>query len=365
MSAVPAHSLHALAALLGLELDGAPDCSITGLATLENAGPSQLSFYSNRRFRQALAQTRAAAVILRAEDARHCPVPTLVSTNPYAAYARASQLFAPAPAGERGIHPTAVVDASAQVAPDASIGPHAVIGAGTVIESGARVGANCVIGRNCRLGTNTALNANVTLYDDVKLGARVIVHSAVVLGADGFGFASDEEGHHKIAQLGGVSIGADVEIGAGTTIDRGALDDTVIESGVKIDNQVQIAHNVKVGANTIICGCSAIAGSSVIGKNCIIAGAVGVINHVTICDGVTVTAMSLVNQSITEPGVYSSGTGLSDTESWRRNIVRFRQLDAIWKRLQTLEQALPAAGSPRKQAAAKRSAKRTTRQSKT
>lgn len=331
--------MHALAKQLGLALNGAPDQTITGLATLESAGPSHISFYSNRRFHQALTRTRAGAVILRAEDVDECPVPALVSDNPYASYARLSQLFAPPPVGEPGIHPSAIVAPGARIAPDASIGPHVVIGAGTIVDARARIGANCVIGRDCHLGIDARLMPNVTLYDGVHLGARVLVHSAAVLGADGFGFASDGEGHHKIAQLGGVSIGDDVEIGAGTTIDRGALDDTVIEAGVKIDNQVQIAHNVRVGANTVICGCSAIAGSSVIGKNCIIAGAVGIINHVSICDRVTVTAMSLVNQSITEPGVYSSGTGLSDTASWRKNIVRFRQLDSISKRLQSLESA--------------------------
>jgi UDP-3-O-[3-hydroxymyristoyl] glucosamine N-acyltransferase len=337
VSAVPAHSLHALAKLLGLELNGVPDISITGLATLERAGPSQISFYSNKRFHQALARTSAAAVILRREDADVCPVPVLVAANPYAAYARLSQLFAPKPAGSPGVHASAVVDASAQIAADASIGPHVVIGAGTIVGARTRIGANSVIGRSCVIGEDSQLMANVTFYDGVRVGNRVLVHSAAVVGGDGFGFATEGEGHHKIAQLGGVAIGDDVEIGAGTTIDRGALDDTVIEAGVKIDNQVQIAHNVRVGANTIICGCSAIAGSSVIGKNCIIAGAVGVINHVSICDKVTVTAMSLVNQSITEPGVYSSGTGLSDTASWRKNIVRFKQLDVLWKRLQSLE----------------------------
>jgi len=331
--------------MLGLDPDGTPDIPITGLATLEKAGPSQISFYTNRRFHQALARTGAGAVILRAEDAGGCAVPVLISANPYATYAHLSQLFAPKPAGSIGVHPSAVVDSSAQLAPDAVIGPHAVIGAGTVIGARARIAANTVIGRNCVIGADTQLMPNVTLYDGVHLGSRVLVHAAAVIGGDGFGFATEDNEHHKIAQLGGVVIGDDVEIGAGTTIDRGALDDTVIEQGVKIDNQVQIAHNVRVGAHTIICGCSAIAGSSVIGKNCIIAGAVGVINHVSICDKVTVTAMSLVNQSITEPGIYSSGTGLSDTASWRKNIVRFRQLDEFSRRLHMLESAGPGKSS--------------------
>lgn len=337
MSVGPAYTLQELAQRLGLELDGATDVRIRGLAPLESAGPDQLAFYSNKRFHQALVRTRAGVVILSHADAQHCPAPKLLAANPYAAYARASQLFAPPPQQAAGIHPSAVIAATATIADKVAIGANVVVGESTRIDQGVSIGANCVIGRFCQVGEDSRLHPNVTLYDKVRIGKRVCIHAAVVLGSDGFGFAAEGERHLKIAQLGGVELGDDVEVGAGTCIDRGALEDTHIGNGVKIDNQVQIAHNVRVGENTIICGCSAIAGSSVIGKNCIIAGAVGVINHVSICDNVTVTAMSLVNQSITEPGVYSSGTGLSDSASWRKNIVRFRQLDELWKRLLRLE----------------------------
>jgi UDP-3-O-[3-hydroxymyristoyl] glucosamine N-acyltransferase len=337
VTAASAYTLYELSQLLGLELSGAPEVQITGIATLEKAEPGQLSFYHNPLYHPDLLRTRASAVILRAEDAPSCPAACLLSPNPYAAYAMVSSLFIRPERSEQGVHGSAVVDPSASLPADVMLGPHVVVGAGTSIEADVQIGANTVIGKNCRIGAGTRIHANVTLYDDVSIGCRAIVHSGAVLGSDGFGFAPAGERYLKIAQLGGVRIGDDVEIGAATTIDRGALDDTVIEDGVKIDNQVQIAHNVRVGANTILCGCSAIAGSSVIGKNCIIAGAVGIINHVTLCDGVTVTAMSLVNRSITEPGVYSSGTGLSDSSSWKKNIVRFRQLDEIWRRLVRLE----------------------------
>lgn len=326
-----------LAAELGLELQGGADVRITGLATLAAAGPNQLSFYHNQRYARDLRTTRAGAVILRADAAAQCPAPVLIAANPYAAYARASALFAFREPGTAGIHPSAVIDPDARLAPDVSIGPNAVIAAGVSLGAGCRIGANCVIGAGSHLGEDCVLAPNVTLYHGVTLGNRVRIHAAAVLGSDGFGFAPQAGRYIKIEQLGGVRIGDDVEIGAGTTIDRGALDDTVIAEGVKIDNQVQIAHNVQVGANTIICGCSAIAGSSVIGNNCIIAGAVGIANHVEVCDGVTITAMSLVNQSIHEPGAYSSGTGLDTAGSWKRNIVRFRQLDDIWRRLLRLE----------------------------
>ncbi|MGA0805844.1 MAG: UDP-3-O-(3-hydroxymyristoyl)glucosamine N-acyltransferase [Pseudohongiellaceae bacterium] len=331
------HTLGELAALLGLELQGRADIRVTGVATLAAAGPEQVSFYHNQRYFRDLATTQAAAVILRADAAGSCPVAKLIAENPYAAYAHLTSLFAWRDASAAGIHPSAVIHPAASISPSAVIGANVVIGPRASIGEACRIGANCVIEADCVLDAGCWLAPNVTLYHGVRLGQRVRVHAAVVLGSDGFGFAYDGRRHLKIEQLGGVCIGDDVEIGAGTTIDRGALDDTVIEAGVKIDNQVQIAHNVKVGANSIICGCSAIAGSSVIGKNCIIAGAVGVINHVQICDGVTVTAMSLVNQSITEPGVYSAGTGLDKAVNWKKNIVRFRQLDDIWRRLMRLE----------------------------
>lgn len=340
MSAATSYTLGELAARLQLELQGDADTAITGVATLTSAGSGQISFYHNQLYFRDLLNTRASAVILHPSMAESCPSACLLSAHPYLSYARLTRLFAykaELPAGispAAHVHPQASVDASATLGPGVIVGAHAVIAAGVVVEG------NCVIGEHCHVGSNSRLSPNVTLYHGVRLGRECRIHSGVVIGSDGFGFARSDEGHEKIEQLGSVRIGDRVEIGANTTIDRGALDDTVIEDGVKIDNQVQIAHNVRIGTNSIICGCSAIAGSSAIGKNCIIAGAVGIINHVTICDDVTVTAMSLVNQSISEPGVYSSGTGLDQTGNWKKNIVRFRQLDEIWKKLLSMEKKL-------------------------
>ncbi|MES2624541.1 MAG: UDP-3-O-(3-hydroxymyristoyl)glucosamine N-acyltransferase [Pseudomonadota bacterium] len=339
MTTALTYSLLELAQLLELELVGNPSTVVTGIATLEKAVPGQLSFFHNPLYHSQLLATQASAVILSREYVPACPTASLVAANPYLAYAKASSLFSVTQTGLGVNHPSAVVDSTAQVAQSAVLEANVIVGKNTVIGERVRIGANSVIGSDCYVGEDTQLYPNVTLYDGVKVGKRGIVHSAAVIGSDGFGFAFDGSRYHKIAQLGGVVLGDDVEVGAGTSIDRGALEDTVVEDGVKIDNQVQIAHNVRIGANTVVCGCSAIAGSSVVGKNCIIAGGVGVINHVTICDGVTVTAMSLVNQSITKPGVYSSGTGLSDSASWKKNIVRFRQLDELWKRLLRLEKS--------------------------
>ena len=175
----------------------------------------------------------------------------------------------------------------------------------------------------------------MSIYDDVVIGDNVIIHSNSVIGSDGFGMARREDGSwEKIAQLGIVNIGNDVEIGACCAIDRGALGNTTINNGVKLDNHIQIAHNVVIGENTVMAAYCGIAGSSVIGKNCVFGGDVCVVGHVEVCDSVIITARTLVTKSISKPGSYSSGTTpLMDTKSWRKNAVRFTQLDKIAKKL--------------------------------
>jgi UDP-3-O-[3-hydroxymyristoyl] glucosamine N-acyltransferase len=331
------YTLGELAGLLDVQLHGDPSIPITGLATLKSATAGQLSFLSNPRYATQLASCRASAVIIDPEFASACPSAQLLSASPYVTYARASQLFAPARPVLPGIHSTACVDESAQIGAQVSIGANAVIEADVVIGAGSVIGAGTYVGARSRIGRDCMLYPNVTVYHDVSIGDSVVLHSSVVIGADGFGFAFDGRRSVKIAQLGGVQIGNDVEIGAGSTVDRGALDDTIIEQGVKIDNQVQIAHNCIVGEHTIICGCSAIAGSTSIGRYCTIGGGVGIIGHLRIADKVMISAMSLVSQSIGESGIYSSGTGLLESKEWKRNIVRFRQLDDMAKRLRELE----------------------------
>lgn len=337
MSKRTVYTLGELSALLEVELRGDPALQIDGLATLKNATVGKLSFLSNPRYVHQLASTQASAVIIDPAFTGSCSCAQLLTSNPYVSYAKASQLFAPERAEEPGVHATASVHPSAVLAPQVSIGPFAVIAAGVTIGARTRVGAGCSIGARSSIGEDCTLFANVSIYHDVSIADRAVLHSSVVIGADGFGFAFDGKQSVKIAQLGGVQIGNDVEIGAGSTIDRGALDDTIIEHGVKIDNHVQIAHNCVIGEHTIICGCSAIAGSTTIGRYCTIGGGVGVIGHLHIADKVMISAMSLVSQSISEAGVYSSGTGLLESKEWKRNIVRFRQLDDMAKRLKELE----------------------------
>jgi UDP-3-O-[3-hydroxymyristoyl] glucosamine N-acyltransferase len=328
-----APSLGELAAEFGLVCAGDAATPISGVGTLAAAGPGQLAFLANPKYRSQLATTRASAVVLSAEAAEGSPVPVLIARNPYASFARIAARFEPRPERPPGLHPSAVVDPSAEVDPTAHVGPFVVIGARSRIGAGAVIGAHSAIGEDCLVGPGCHLVARVTLVTRVRLGARVLVHPGAVLGADGFGLAMDQGAWLKVPQLGGVIVGDDSEIGANTTIDRGALGDTVLEEDVRLDNQIQVAHNVHIGAHTAMAGCSAVAGSARIGRYCLIGGGAGVLGHLEICDRVTITAMSLVTHSIREPGEYSSGAPLMDNRAWRKSAVRFKQLDELARSL--------------------------------
>ena len=336
------HSLSELAARFGLRLHGEADRRIDGVGTLAGAGPGQLSFLANSKYSAQLGATRAGVVVLSAENLADCPTAALVALDPYVAYAKIAALFERLPAAAPGIHPSAVVAPSAQVSASASIGPCCVIGDRAVIGDGAVLGPHCIVGDDCHVGAHARLVARVTLVTRVSLGKRVLVHPGAVIGSDGFGLAFDRDacdhgGWVKLPQLGGVRIGDDCEIGANTTIDRGALEDTVLEEDVRLDNQIQIAHNVHVGAHTAMAGCAAVAGSARIGRYCMIGGNAGVLGHLELADGVTITAKSLVTHSIREPGEYSSGVPLQDSRLWRKNAARFKHLDEYARRLSALE----------------------------
>lgn len=326
-----------LAERFALELRGDGALRIQGVGTLANAGSGQLAFLANPRYRGQLADTTAGAVVMRAEDAQDFAGTALVAEDPYTAFARIAAVFEHAPAREAGVHRMADVHPDAVVDPDAHVGAFSSIGARSRIHAGAVIGPGCIIGEDCVVGSGSELIAKVTLVTRVRLGRRVRIHPGAVIGADGFGLAMDAGRWIKVPQMGGVLIGDDCEIGANTCIDRGAIEDTVLEEDVRLDNLIQVGHNVHIGAHTAMAGTVAIAGSAKIGRYCLIAGGVGIAGHLEICDRVVVTAMSLVSSSIREPGEYSSGTGLMDNRSWRRNAARFRQLDKMARQLRDQE----------------------------
>jgi UDP-3-O-[3-hydroxymyristoyl] glucosamine N-acyltransferase len=338
-------TLGQLAEFLGATLRGPADKEITGLATLQEAGAGQVSFLANPQYRKFLATTHAAAVLLKPADAEGYAGDALLIADPYLAYARISHLFDPKPKAAPGIHPTAVVADDAVVDPNASVGPYVVIESGARIAAGVTLGAHCFIGARSVIGEGGWLAPRVTLYHDVRIGQRVVIQSGAVLGGEGFGFANEKGVWNKIAQIGGVTVGDDVEIGVNTAIDRGAMDDTRIGNGVKLDNQIQIAHNVQVGDHTAMAACVGISGSTKIGKHCMLAGGVGLVGHIDICDGVFITGMTMVTHSITEPGSYSSGTAMQPAAEWRKSAARIRKLDGMSRRLQQLEKLVEAVTS--------------------
>ena len=330
-------SLSDLAAHLGAELRGDGGVMITGVATLKDAAAGEIAFLANESYRSQLQDTAAEAVILRPQDADGVHCATLVTPNPYLAFALVTQLFDNRPKTAEGIHPSAVVAESASIGEGCRIAANAVIGEHVVLGKGCEIGAGTVVGDHCVLGEDCHLNANVTLYHDVVMGERVRVHSGTVIGADGFGFAPDKGRWVKICQLGGVRIGNDVEIGANTCIDRGALGDTVIGDNVILDNLVQIAHNVRLGDGTAAAAQAGVAGSSVLGRQCTLAGNAGVAGHLELCDGVFVGPKSVISKSIDVPGGYATGTAQMPIGEWRKAATRFRQLDSMARRIQQLE----------------------------
>jgi UDP-3-O-[3-hydroxymyristoyl] glucosamine N-acyltransferase len=330
--------LSEIAEKIGAELTGEGEQVITGIAPLQTADVSEISFLSNAHYRSYLTSTKAAAVIVSPADAKFCPTATLVVPNPYLAFAKSAALFARPLEYPIGIHATAVIGKNCTIDPMASIGPYCVIGDNAVIHKGAILEASCVLGQDVTIGENSHLWPQVSVYYGVKIGAQVNVHSGVVIGSDGFGLARDGHRWEKIPQIGSVVIENNVEIGANTTIDRGALGNTIIEEGVKLDNQIQIGHNVRIGAHTAIAGCVAVAGSTQIGRFCMIGGGSAIGGHLTIADKVAFTGMAMITKSIAEAGVYSSGTGFQKRRDWQKSAVRFRQLDSLARRLHVLEE---------------------------
>lgn len=317
--------LGAIVDALGGELHGDAALSIERLAPLQNAQPDALSFLSHPKYQQELAVSKAACVIVSPamREAAAARGAFIVTPDPYFYFARLTQLWKAhhaRPEADR-IHPSAVIHAEAQV------------------DATARIGALCVVERGARIGAGTVLKSRVTVSEDCFIGERCLLHPGVVIGADGFGLAPHEGRWVKIEQLGAVRIGNDVEIGANTCIDRGALDDTVIEDGVKLDNLIQIGHNVRVGKNTAMAGCVGVAGSATIGANCTFGGGAIVLGHLTVADGVHISAATVVTRSIHKAGQYTGMFPIDDNASWEKNAATLKQLHSLRERLKALEKA--------------------------
>jgi len=334
------YKLGELAQHIGAELIGDANCAINKVATLSNAETGDITFINNPRYKNLLPATKASAVIISDQYRSLLKTNGIVTKDPYVAYAKIATLLHATPMTQSGVHPSSVIGSDCNIAGSAWIGPNCVIDDGVSIGENTYVGPGTVIEQGVTIGDNGYIVANVTICHGVIIGNQVILHPGVVLGSDGFGLANDNNTWVKIPQVGTVRIGDDVEIGANTTVDRGTIEDTVINNGTKIDNLVQVAHNVQIGEHTAIAGCTGIAGSARIGSYCQLGGGVGVVGHLDITDHVQITGMSKVSSSITEPGVYSSGTPIQPFQKWQRNTVRVKQLDDMARRLKALEQKI-------------------------
>ena len=330
-------TLGQLAELLGAELHGDASVEVSRVSNLETAKSGEISFLSDSKYQAFLVNTQASAVLLKPTDLAACQTNALVVKDPYVGFARVAQLLDNSPKPASNIHPSAVIATDVQLGVGVAIGANAVIESGVVLGDGVLVGPGCFIGQNSRLGKGTRLWANVTIYHDVRIGEACLFQSGCVIGSDGFGYANERGEWIKIPQVGGVVIGNRVEIGACTTVDRGAIDDTKIADNVIIDNQCQIAHNVEIGYGTAIAGAATFAGSTKIGKYCIIGGASVFNGHIQVCDQVTVTGMTMVMRSITEPGIYSSGIPAQSNKEWRKMAARVLHIEDMHKRLSKLD----------------------------
>ena len=316
-------TLGAIVEALGGRLLGPAEMSISGLAPLQIAQTSQISFLSHARYQRQLPDSLAGCVIVgpafESQVAQRCAA--IIADDPYLYFARLTQLWKRThhKSGGPRIHPSAVIDPDAKIADDAVIGPL------------------CVVERGAEVGAATVLKSRVTIGEDCKIGQRCLVHSGVVIGADGFGFASHQGHWEKIEQLGAVRIGNDVEIGANTCIDRGALEDTVIEDGVKLDNLIQIGHNVHVGKHTAMAGCVGVAGSARIGAHCTVGGGAVVLGHLSLADHVHISAASVVTRSIAQPGHYTGMFPLDSNANWEKNAASLKQLSRLRERIKALE----------------------------
>lgn len=317
---------------------GSPELEISSAAGLDIANPGDVTFLANPKYTPQIKETKASAIFLNEkEKVERGNLAVLRTKDPYLAYTRALRLFYPEPEFEADVHPTAVIDETADVALNVAIGANVVIGARSKIASGVRIKPNVTIYEDVEIGENTLIHSGVSIRENVSIGRNCIIYNNTTVGCDGFGYAKDEERRWlKIPQVGRVVIEDDVEIGANTAIDRASVGETRIKRGAKLDNLVQIGHSCTIDEDALICSQTGLAGSSEIGKRVILAGQVGIAGHLKVGDDTVITAKSATSHDI-EPGKVISGIPGFDNKDWLRSTAAFRRLAEIVSRLRALE----------------------------
>lgn len=336
-------SLQQIVQQLGGTIEGDAEVKINRVGSLALAQTGAISFFSDTKYTAQLHHTQAGAVIISGQHAALTALPKIVTDNPYAYFAKVSQLLNPTFIAVKGVHSCAVIDASTTIPASCSIAANVVIEANVKIGDNVTIGAGCIIERNSTIADNTVLEPNVTIKHGTQIGKNCHLFSGCVIGNDGFGYAEETRENQskywvKIPQIGRVIIHDHVDIGANTTIDRGAIDDTIIEEGVKLDNLIQIAHNCRIGAHTVIAGCTGIAGSAIIGKHCRIGGAAMILGHLNIVDHVTISPGSMITRSINKVGTYTALMPSQAHEDWLKTAANIRHLSQLTDKIKTLEE---------------------------
>jgi UDP-3-O-[3-hydroxymyristoyl] glucosamine N-acyltransferase len=332
-------TLQEIAQLCGGELSGDPEREITGAASLDEAVEGEIAFYNNPKYMPRLRKTRASAVFVPKDFSEQTSAAQIRIADPSKAFEQVVLKLAPKPITFPGrVHSTAVVDPTAIIGARVSIQPHAVVEARVTIGDETVIGAGTYVGHETEIGSECMIYPNVSIRERTKIGARVIIHSGAVIGADGFGFEFKDGRQRKIPQIGIVQIDDDVEIGANTTIDRARFGRTWIQEGVKIDNLVQIAHNVVVGKHTVIAAQAGISGSVRVGERVSMAGQVGIVGHATIGDGAMIVAQSGVSKNI--PGGVWFGYPAVPLEEARKQFAWIHRLGKLFERVKAIEKKL-------------------------
>lgn len=338
-------SLQQIVHQLGGLVSGNPNTVISRVGSLAFARAGAISFFTETKYSTQLNNTTASAVIIRPEYAELTKLPKIITDNPYAYFAKLSQLLNPENVSVIGVHPSSVIDESVQLPDDCSIGENVVLQANVSVGRNVSIGAGCVVERDTTISDNTVLESNVTIKHGSYIGKNCHLFSGCIIGNDGFGYAEESALDKtkywvKIPQIGRVVIYDNVDIGANTTIDRGAIDDTVIEEGVKLDNLIQIAHNCRIGAHSVVAGCVGIAGSAVIGKHCKIGGAAMILGHLTIADNVTISPGSMIMRSIHKAGTYTALMPFQEHDAWLKTAANIRHLSQLTDKIKDLEEAI-------------------------
>ncbi|HPT14784.1 MAG TPA: UDP-3-O-(3-hydroxymyristoyl)glucosamine N-acyltransferase [Bacteroidales bacterium] len=332
-----------IAAMIGGIIEGNPEIVITKLSKIEDGEPGSLSFLANPKYEPYIYTTKAAVVIIRSDFKAEQPLPCSVIKvdDPYTAIAVLLDMYSKMYKPRTGISSLAFISASAKTGKDIFIGEFVYVGENVVIADDVKIYPQVYLGDNVKVGEGTILYPGVKIYHDCEIGKNCTIHAGVVLGADGFGFApQDDNNYMKIAQIGNVIIEDNVEIGANTTIDRATMGSTTIRKGVKLDNLIQVGHNGEVGENTVIAAQTGIAGSTRVGRNCMIGGQVGFAGHISIADDVKIGAQAGVPNNVTKPGTILLGAPAIEIGRFRRSIAIFNNLEKLVQRVSELEKKL-------------------------